>query len=191
MALNDPIAQFEVWYRKRHSYGLQEPDACILATSHNDKPSNRVVLLKHYDDSGFVFVTNYRSNKAKEIAENDYVSLLFYWDASGRQIKITGRAKKATEFDSDAYFRERPLLSRVASWASNQSSPMKFRYHLLLKMLRLFITKRNLKSKPSWWGAYIIVPLTMEFFEHKAFRMNTRVLYKREGDKLIKEHLFP
>lgn len=191
VALNDPLAQFERWYRQRHKYGLQEPDACVLATCVNDKPSNRVVLLKWYDDAGFVFVTNYRSAKAKEIRENQYVSLLFYWDAAGRQVKIQGFAKKATSFDSDAYFRTRPYLSRLASWASNQSSPMKYRYQLIAKMAWLFITKRDVRKRPEFWGAYILVPNKMEFFEHNKFRINHRVEYVREGDNLVKKYLYP
>jgi len=189
--LNDPIAQFEMWYRQRHKYGLQEPDACILATSTNNKPSARVVLLKWYDDAGFVFVTNYRSTKAKEISENSHVTLLFYWDKAGRQIKIQGSAKKATSFDSDAYFRSRPFFSRLASWCSNQSSPMSFKYQLIAKMIARLISARDTRKRPDFWGAYIVVPDTMEFFEHSAYRINKRTEYKSRNGKLEKVYLYP
>lgn len=188
---NDPVSQFGLWYDQRRKYGLLEPDACTLSTSKNDKPSARVVLLKWYNDSGFTFVTNYLSAKAKELDENSNACLLFYWDRCGRQIKITGKVHKISTVEADAYFRTRPFLARLASWASIQSSPMKFRYQLILRMAGLLISKRNLRKCPPFWGGYTLVPERMEFFEHSKNRINHRVVYEMINGKLQKTYLYP
>lgn len=188
---NDPIAQFDLWYKQRANYGLSEPDACVLSTSSNDSPNARIVLLKWYDDRGFVFFTNYRSAKAKELSHNSKCTLLFYWDKPGRQIKVTGIVHRTDPEESDVYFRSRPFLSRLASIASKQSQPMSWKYQIIFRMMKIFITTRDLSKRPDFWGGYTLVPDRIEFFEHNQYRINNRVVYEREDGELKKTYLYP
>lgn len=190
MYLNDPIQQFNRWYLHRFKLGLQEPNACILSTSKDSVPNARVVLLKWVDDRGFVFFTNYNSAKAKELDENSRACLLFYFDKSGRQIKVSGTVTKCSDEDSDLYFRSRPFLSRLASIASKQSQ-RKPLFGLFFRMLKVLITQHNLKKRPAFWGGYTLRPTRMEFFQLRPGRANIRVLYEKVDGKMQKVYLYP
>ena len=135
----DPVVQFHEWFEKVIEADLHEPNAMILATSSGEgKPSARVVLLKGYDERGFVFYTNYEGRKAREIEANPACALLFYWGELERQVRIEGRASRLSDEESDAYFMSRPRGSRLAAWASEQSRPVGrrstrgVRFHALL-----------------------------------------------------------
>ena len=179
----DPVKQFRAWFDEARSSGIPEPNAMTLGTS--DRSGNvscRTVLLKAYDDRGFVFFTNYGSRKAVQIAENPRASLLFPWVALARQIEIAGAVEKISSAESLAYFLSRPFGSRLGAWVSGQSSVVSSRQILLAKFDEL---KRRFADgevpKPEGWGGYRVVPKSLEFWQGGQDRIHDRLLYKKSG----------
>lgn len=174
-----PVQQFEKWFKQAEESGLEMPNAMTLATvSGAGQPSVRTVLLKYFDNEGFVFYTNYGSAKARDIAANPRVALLFPWLDLERQVKITGTAEKVSTATSAKYFLSRPRGSQIGAWVSNQSSPITSRQMLMSQfeeMLRKFENKEV--PLPSFWGGYRVVPGSFEFWQGRQNRLHDRFVY--------------
>jgi pyridoxamine 5'-phosphate oxidase len=179
-----PLSLFEAWQQQAIESGLIDPTAMIVATvSAEGQPSQRTVLLKHLDETGFVFYTNYGSRKAKEIATNPQVSLLFPWHPLERQVKICGRAEKVSLAESVRYFASRPRESQLAAWASQQSRKLSARQMLLTEL-------EHMKQKfahgevplPDFWGGFRVVPHEIEFWQGGANRLHDRFVYRLQAD---------
>ncbi|HTB11761.1 MAG TPA: pyridoxamine 5'-phosphate oxidase [Bryobacteraceae bacterium] len=184
MADSDPIKLFKSWFDAAVNAKLKEPNAMTLATAtRKGKPSARVVLLKSFDEHGFVFYTNYNSRKGRELGENPHAALVLFWPALARQIRITGRVAKVSAEESDAYFQSRPLGSRFSAAISKQSSVIPSREFLLQKLKK--IEEKYPKGdpeRPTNWGGYRVHPNEIEFWQGGAFRLHDRVRYRRRRD---------
>ncbi len=189
----NPFAAFGEWFAAADSAGLGETNAMNLATAGADgRVSCRVVLLKAWDEAGFVFFTNYASDKARQIAENPHVALLFPWLKMSRQVQIRGRAEKIRLAESVAYFLKRPFKSRVGAWVSAQSSVVSSRALLEAKfeqMLRRFADGEV--PLPDAWGGYRVVPEEFEFWQSGTHRLHDRVLYRQAAGDWTRERLAP
>ena len=190
----DPVKQFEKWYGETCSTDLPESSAMILATVDSDgQPWQRTVLLKTFDEAGFVFYTNYSSRKAEHIKHNNKVSLLFPWHPLGRQVKITGTAEKISTAESLKYFLARPRGSQIGVWASHQSKVVKNRALLdamFDEMKHKFVDGEI--PLPSFWGGYRIKPKTFEFWQARDSRLHDRFIYTlNESSEWFNERLAP
>ncbi len=189
----DPVQQFTDWFEQARKTDIADPTAMILATvDPSGRPSQRAVLLKYYDSSGYVFFTNYESRKAKEIATNSKVSLLFVWLELERQIMITGDAQKISTAESAKYFMSRPKDSQLAAWVSSQSHKLSSRQILMQKFSEM---KRKIGEGkvplPSFWGGYKVVPDEYEFWQGRKNRLHDRFHYIRQGNNWVIERLAP
>lgn len=188
----DPVAQFRKWFGEATVAGLVEPNAMVLGTTDGKRPSARSVLLKAYDERGFVFFTNYESRKARDIAVNDQVSLLFPWYPLERQVGILGRAERISPAESLAYFVSRPHGSRLGAWVSQQSSVINSRKLLEMKLDEI---KRKFADGevplPSFWGGFRVVPSEMEFWQGRENRLHDRFRYSKSAGGWSVERLAP
>ncbi len=182
----NPFKQFEIWFNNAINENLVEPNAFTLATVGYDMmPSCRTVLLKYFDNEGFVFFTNYESKKAKQIEENPKVAALFTWLALERQIKIEAKIEKISKTDSLKYFLSRPQGSQMGAWVSRQSEVISSRALLEQKfdeMKRKFLNKEI--PFPSFWGGYILKPIRIEFWQGGEDRLHDRFLYELEENNI-------
>ena len=179
----DPVKQFRAWFEEARKSDIPEPNAMSLATADSaGRVSCRTVLLKAYDERGFVFFTNYGSRKAKQIEENPRAAILFPWVALARQVEIAGPIEKISVAESIAYFLSRPIGSRLGAWVSDQSDVIPSRQVLLAKFEDL---KRKFASgeipKPEGWGGYRIVPESFEFWQGGHDRLHDRFFYSKEN----------
>ncbi len=190
---DSPFEQFEKWFTQAMNANIPDASAMSLATVSTDgKPSQRIVLLKLFDEKGFVFFTNYNSQKSQQIGENRNVSLLFPWTELERQIEISGKASRISTAESLKYFLSRPKGSQLGAWASAQSSPINSRQILegqLQKMKNKF-TKGDIPL-PDFWGGYRVVPETIEFWQGGVNRLHDRFEYHRTSDGWDIERLQP
>ena len=180
----DPFIQFEHWFTDASTAGLSEPNAMTLATVGIDgQPTLRTVLLKLFDRDGFVFFTNYGSRKARQIAENQQVALLFPWVKLARQVSITGTAEKISASESARYFASRPRDSQLGAWISQQSSIISSRQLLMAELGK--IKAKFLKGEvplPDFWGGFRVRPRTIEFWQGQTSRLHDRFLYTHQHD---------
>jgi len=176
-----PTLQFDHWMKEAIEAQIIEPYAMSLATSTKEsEPSVRTVLLRHYDDSGLVFYTNYNSKKGKELAENPSAALLFFWPDLERQIRIQGTVTKVSAEVSDAYWEKRPEASRIASKSSPQSDVLSSADQLKKNMEE--IEKQGDYTRPAHWGGYILKPSYFEFWQGRPARMHDRLCYSQTDD---------
>lgn len=189
----NPFAQFDLWFQQALNARLPEPNAMALATATIDgKPSVRMVLLKGYDERGFVFFTNYEGRKSAELLQNAHAALLFYWVELERQVRIEGTVEKTSKKDSEEYFQTRPLESKLGAWASRQSSVIPGRGVLEQKMSDLRETYRDQEiPTPPSWGGFRVEPAVFEFWQGRANRLHDRIRYTLEGGVWTIERLSP
>ncbi|OQP65818.1 pyridoxamine 5'-phosphate oxidase [Niastella vici] len=179
-----PIRQFDTWWQEALHSEIDEVNAMTLATASADGvPAARIVLLKGYDERGFVFFTNYESFKGMQLAENPRACLVFFWKEVERQVRITGLVDKVSAEESDAYFNSRPEGSRIGAWVSPQSRVITSREWLEereKKYIRDF-SAQPLK-RPGHWGGYRVKPISMEFWQGRSNRLHDRIQYSLQGD---------
>ncbi len=177
---DDPFALFERWFLSARE-GEFDPVAMSLATcTREGPPSLRTVLLKEFDPRGFVFYTNYNSRKARELAANPRAALLFFWPSHERQVRIDGAVEKVSAAESDAYFRQRPLESRISVYASNQSESVASRTALDEAYAAAAARFTNGEvPRPEWWGGYRVTPEEFEFWQGRVGRLHDRLRYSR------------
>lgn len=189
----DPIEQFSIWMQQALDLGIIDPTAMTMSTVASDgQPSQRIVLLKNFDDLGFVFYTNYESRKAKELSGNSKVSLLFPWNQIDRQIKICGEAQKLSSRDSRDYFVSRPRGSQIAAIASKQSSVIGSRAALMDEFDALNQKYKDAELPfPDFWGGYRVQATEIEFWQGGADRLHDRFRYLRDGQSWRIDRLAP
>ncbi|MFD5162487.1 pyridoxamine 5'-phosphate oxidase [Streptomyces hawaiiensis] len=182
-----PVEQFARWFKQAATDGgLFEPNAMIVSTADAEgRPSARTVLLKHFDEQGFVFYTNYGSRKARDLAENPYVSLLFPWHPMARQVIVTGVARRTGRDETAAYFRTRPHGSQLGAWASAQSSVISTRADIdgaYAELAARYPEGEQVPVPPNW-GGFRVAPQTVEFWQGRENRLHDRLRYVEQPDR--------
>ncbi len=180
---NSPFIQFELWFDLVLKADIIEPNAMTIATAtKSGVPSARMVLLKGFDETGFTFFTNYESRKGKELSENPFASLLFWWREFEKQVRIEGKIEKISREESEEYFQLRPLKSRYGALASNQSEVVENREVLEKKFADLEKQLGNNPPTPENWGGYKLVPSKFEFWQGRQDRLHDRICYEKVDD---------
>jgi len=180
----DPIRQFQTWFDEAIAAKLPMPDAMSLATVTRDcRPTSRMVLLKQVDGYGFVFFTNYQSDKAKHLETNPYAALVFYWPQLERQVRVEGKVTKTSAEESEAYFKTRPRESQIGAWASPQSEVIAAREMLEQRARELaeLYCDRDVDC-PAYWGGFRLTPDRIEFWKGRVGRLHDRILYELQPD---------
>jgi pyridoxamine 5'-phosphate oxidase len=190
---SNPIDMFKSWYAEAEASEPDLPNAVALATASPDgKPSVRMVLLKGWDDQGFVFYTNFESRKGQELIANPHGALCFHWKSLARQIRIEGPVTRVTDEEADAYYQSRDRQSRIGAWASQQSRPMEGMFRLEREVAK-YAAKYAVGDvpRPPFWSGFRIAHERLEFWREKPFRLHERLIYTREGEGWTTHHLFP
>lgn len=189
----NPIDQFTAWFDQALLSEVVEPNAMSLATADkNGKPSVRIVLLKGFDSNGFRFFSNYKSRKGRELEENPYASLCFFWPELERQVRLEGAVTKLDREESGKYFQKRPRLSQLGAWASNQSEEVESREKL---EERFHEVEQKFSDKsipaPEFWGGFILRPSSIEFWQGRRGRLHDRLLYESVSERWVIKRLSP
>ena len=192
-ALDDPIQQFSVWFGEALKSELLDTNAMTLATASRDgAPSARIVLLKGFDDAGFVFFTNYGSAKARDLEGNPQACLLLFWAALERQVRISGRVSKTPSKESETYFQSRPFESQIGAWASAQSRSLDGRAALEAHYAELAAKYAGGPVPlPPFWGGYRVQPDAIEFWQGRKSRLHDRLLYTKHAGGWVRTRLAP
>ena len=188
----NPTEQFTKWWNEAINSNIDEVNAMTLATvNKNGLPSARIVLLKGYDENGFVFFTNYLSDKGKELAHNPNAALVFFWKELERQVRIEGTVEKVSNEESDEYFASRPAGSRIGAWASHQSAVIEYRQVIEQNVKKYTEIFGDEIPRPDNWGGYRVKPVLMEFWQGRSSRLHDRIQYRKENEQWIMERLAP
>ena len=191
--LQDPFRRFAEIYAQVQKVVMPEPAAMVLATvSAEGRPSARVVLLKGFDDRGFVFFTNLESRKGRELQANSFAALCFHWPPLEQQVRIEGRVASVTDAEADAYFASRPRGAQIGAWASRQSQALTTREELEARV-RSFEAKfaGSEVPRPPFWSGFRVIPERMEFWQSRASRLHDRTVYTRQNETWVIEKLYP
>jgi pyridoxamine 5'-phosphate oxidase len=187
-----PFRQFERWFSEAQQAGVDEPNAMTLATVNaQGRPSARIVLLKDFDDRGATFFTNYQSHKGNDLAANPVAALVFFWPPLERQVRLEGAVEKVSADESDAYYRIRPLGSRIGAWASPQSRVVASRDVLEANVARFKAEYGAAPVRPPHWGGYRLKPDLFEFWQGRESRLHDRIEYRWVGDRWTRARLAP
>ncbi|OQP83887.1 pyridoxamine 5'-phosphate oxidase [Rhizobium rhizosphaerae] len=179
--MDEPLSLFDLWLKEATSSELNDPSAVALATVDEDGlPNVRMVLLKEFDSRGFVFYTNFESQKGCEILATRKAAMCFHWKSLRRQVRLRGPVEVVSEEEADAYFRSRPRGSRIGAWASKQSRPLESRF-ALEKAVAEFTARHAIGEipRPSYWSGFRIRPVSIEFWKDGAFRLHDRIEFRR------------
>ena len=189
----DPINQFKRWFDDAIASGMKLPEAMTLATATRDgRPSARVVLLKDADNEGFVFFTNYRSAKARDLEANPHAALVFYWSQFDRQVRVEGTVERVSTEESRTYFKTRPRESQIGAWASPQSDIIENRELLETRVAELEQLYGDGEIEcPEHWGGYRVKPTRIEFWKGRLGRLHDRIVYERAGTQWNINRLAP
>jgi len=189
----EPFALFKLWMEDAQATEIKEPNAMVLSTVKEGKPSARVVLLKGFDENGFIFYTNYNSHKGLEMAAKPFAGLTFFWDDLERQVRIEGEIKKTSAKESDEYFHSRPRQSQIGAWVSIQSSVILNREILEENELALQAKFKDTEviPRPTHWGGYTLEPTSIEFWQGRPSRLHDRIRYTLENNTWNRERLSP
>jgi pyridoxamine 5'-phosphate oxidase len=190
---DNPLALFREWYGEAQKSETNEPTAVTVASADSrGRPSARMVLLKHFDEQGFVFYTNLESRKGRELTENPFAALLFHWKSLRRQVRVEGPVSLVSDAEADAYFNSRDRGSRIGAWASRQSRPLEGRHELEKEVAR-YTAKFGIGAipRPPHWSGFRIAPESFEFWREGKFRLHERIVYSQCGDGWTTERLFP
>ncbi len=188
----NPFIQFELWMQQASAAELTLPNAMSLATHNAAEISIRTVLLKSFDEQGFVFFTNYNSKKSKQIEDNPQAALLFSWLNLERQVKISGTVEKVSAVESIKYFASRPKNSQLSAWASAQSSKLSSRQTLLSQFASMKAKfNKGEVPLPDFWGGYRVVPHSIEFWQGRENRLHDRFIYQKQQDNWVISRLAP
>ena len=192
---NDPFEQFRLWLADAEASEPNDPNAMTVATADEDgRPAARIVLLKDFDDRGFVFYTNTESDKGRDLTVNPFAALCFHWKSLQRQVRIEGAVTGVTEAEADAYFQSRRRGSRIGAWASQQSRPLADRPTLMEAVDRFEERYKDGEvPRPSYWSGYRVTPLRIEFWHDGEFRLHDRFVFTRpsEGIEWTVQRLYP
>lgn len=189
----EPFDLFGKWLDMAKEKEINDPTAMNLATTTPDgKPSSRMVLLKDFDQEGFVFYTNLESKKGLQLADNNHVALNFHWKSLRKQVRIEGHAEPVSDAEADAYFQSRPRGSRIGAWASEQSRPMEGMF-ILERRVAEFTAKFGVGEvpRPPHWSGFRVAPELIEFWSDGKFRLHERTVYDRDGDSWKTERQYP
>jgi pyridoxamine 5'-phosphate oxidase len=191
-SLADPLLQFDRWFNEALAAQVPEPNAMTLATVGGDlRPSTRIVLVKGYDARGLAFYTNYESRKGRQLAGNPFAALQFHWVELERVVRIEGRIEPTSDEESDAYYKSRPLDSRIGAWASPQSQVIADRGVLVANAARYAARFLLQPPRPPHWGGYRLVPDQWEFWQGRKSRLHDRLRYRLEDGAWQRERLAP
>ena len=194
MKFSDPIKLFSIWLADAKEKEINDYNACCLATCDvAGVPSARMVLIKNFDERGFVFYTNLQSRKAKEFEKNVRVALCFYWKSLKKQIRIEGPLLELPNKEADDYFQSRSRESQIAAWASKQSDYLPEGYKSLENNVEYYENKfkNQIIPRPNFWSGRIVVPEKIEFWKNRKNRLHERVLFKAASESWLKESLYP
>lgn len=192
-AESEPFALFAQWLKDAEASEINDPNAVALATvDHEGLPNVRMVLLKGFDERGFVFYTNFESQKGQEILGQKKAAMCFHWKSLRRQVRVRGPVTVVTDEEADAYYASRPRGSRIGAWASKQSRPLEGRF-ALEKAVAEYTAKFAIGEipRPPFWSGFRIEPSSIEFWHDRQFRLHDRVEFRREGEGWSKVRMYP
>jgi pyridoxamine 5'-phosphate oxidase len=191
--MTDPYTMFSSWYADAQRGAVQDPDIVALATaSREGHPSVRMVLFRGFREGGFSFFTNYESRKGRELAENPFAAMAFYWSHLGKQVRIEGRVERLSAEESDRYFQQRPFGSRVTANVSRQSRPLLDEIEFLQRLIELEkASENNQLVRAPEWGGYKLLPSLYEFWTHRDNRRHERLQFEKSDEQWVQTRLYP